>query len=106
MKSILILVTGLFSFSAFAGGTGGGGVLKGFALNNSPEIVYNLGQNGDKIRFAHGRLQPDGWKIQKIEIPEAVVSAEPLIFEALMKSEQTKDWSTIQYPIFQGQDLK
>lgn len=95
MKSFLILVTSLFSFSTFAGGTGGGGVLKSFSFKQNPEIVFSLGQRGDKIRFAHGQMLEGGWKIQKIELQGETEFVESTVIEALIKSEKSKKWEVI-----------
>ena len=95
MKSLLLVSATIFSLSTFAGGSGGGGILTQMRVQGSPEIVFSLGQKGDSIRFAHGVLLPGGWKVQKIEIPEAAVSVDAAVFEALLKSEKNRTWEVV-----------
>jgi hypothetical protein len=63
---ITVLVLALSPIMATAG-VGGGGVgprpgMGMLALN--PQIVFNMGESGDTVRFAHGQFANKQWQIK------------------------------------------
>jgi hypothetical protein len=93
MKTLLMITTFISSI-AFAGGTGGGGVLRANASMN-PEIVYAISENDYSVKFNYGTPNDNSWNIEQIEVPIEAVAEQPDLMFALRKSKVEKNWILI-----------
>lgn len=107
MRAINLLTTtlvSLISAVSFAGGTGGGGVLKGNLAarigngsgNIQREAIFHIGQQDGIIKFAYGQLIDNDWKIEKVELPMEVLEIDEAMMDSLNKSRLLKAWAPIE----------
>ena len=111
MKLFLTLISTFTLLSAFAGGTGGGGVvgndmvaiirngqtilvpkLDGFKdkINLPKQIVFQKNANNEIVKFAYGKLENKQWVIEDIKQP--FLDLDPEVLSALELSRETKQW--------------
>ena len=114
MKSIIYTLILTFSVLvsefAFAGGTGGGGVMMRESITNpanllenataggvfkSKEIIFNMGQKNGVVKFAYGKLVNSNWQIQNIQISDSELAFDLKVVEALNQSLKMKNWAEI-----------
>ena len=96
MKTLILLFTTLSSF-AFAGGSVGtmDRIINGKLNLNTPEIIFNFGQNQNEIRLGYGSLINNQWQIEKIKVPAHLNQIDPAVVKALNESAVTKNWAQI-----------
>jgi len=108
MKTLISLILTVSSSLAFAGGSGGGGVMmdtmrvkhdmlntNGGGVLSPKEIVFHMGQNNGLVKFAYGQLVDKKWQVQKIEISEADLKVDACVMKALQDSKDLKSWAEI-----------
>ena len=95
MKTIIISFAACFSFSAFAGGTGGGGVLRGVMAVRSP-VVYTYEVSEAGAKFAYGTLVNDQWRVESFEIQDTHLHSNPELLKALKQSLELQGWISFQ----------
>lgn len=111
MKTIIFSILTVLCSLAFAGGSGGGGVMmstgKVIQFENNgqgnmkqiiglkSEIIFKMGKQNGLVKFAYGQLVDNQWQIQKIEIAEAELIANASVFKALQDSETLNDWAEL-----------
>lgn len=96
MKFTLIILTVLAPFFAHAGG--GGGLRPGMQtmmMNRNPELIFNIGEQDDWVKFAHAKLVEQKWQIQKIEMHKDDLMSDAPLVKALEDSLTIKNWSEI-----------
>lgn len=92
----------LSSSIAFAGGSGGGGVLiAGMSANisegvdvNSKEIIYFQGEYEGNVKFSYGTKVDGKWKIKKFELPLGEINDDSAM-DALARSKDFNVWAEI-----------
>lgn len=85
----------MISMKAFAGGSGGGGVLMNSMDMNNPEIIFHMGQTEDTVSFAYGHLVGNEWSVERFVMPTADLQQDQGVAEALLKSKDSKTWVKI-----------
>lgn len=92
----LMLSLTLVAPQAFAGGSGGGGVLMDGMTFGTHEIVFHIEQKDGMVRFKYGQLFGSTWKIQNVEISESDLSSDEEALRALNASKASGQWVSVE----------
>lgn len=98
------LITVLFSLSAFAGGTGGGGVAFSHVPKNEAvadfeptnALVFHMGNSDGLVRFAYATLADGQWDVQYHSADEAELMANASISNAIEESLVSNGWASVE----------
>ncbi|MGZ6441675.1 MAG: hypothetical protein ACXWRU_16570 [Pseudobdellovibrionaceae bacterium] len=94
---MLLLVTFIIPLSTFAGnGSGGVGPRPGMGMMAlKPQIVFNMSESGDTVRFAHGQFVNKQWQIKNVEMPKEDLLHRQDVMNALRESLRDNRWAEI-----------
>lgn len=65
-----------------------------------PRIIFYQGETPKTIYFKMGEMDTNRWLIEQHKLHKGITPVDPLLFEALKQSKQTRDWSKIHAPRF------
>lgn len=84
----------LISAHAYAGGSGGGGVLGQAWVIQDNSYVYNMGQKNGQTKFKMGQWTTQGaWQTKDFSVWDGTISS--AISGALMDSAVSRNWAQI-----------
>lgn len=91
MKTIILVLSLLFTSVVLANGNGGGTM----GAQIQREAVILLGQEGEFTKFGYGKLIEQKWQVERLVLPTQDILLQPEVKNALNKSFLQKKWVEI-----------